>query len=414
MRTLLHVATPALVALLSACAEHDEAGLPEQGEPHGSQSAPLLSTSPWPQSGFDQHHTGYNTRELLLGADNVAALSPLWRVSTGARPGAPSVASGRVYVGSENNTLYALAGDTGARRWRAFSNGSDVWSAPAAAYRHVYFTADDGLLYAHRAQDGAFAWAAQLEGGVVSLLQAPVVAQGQVFVASRGGFLVFDAEGCGTARCSPTWTGATASGGLRRTPVVGKDLVYTFGGDPSDPGNTVLYAFQAHGCGAPTCEPVWTFPLGDLGLSEPAYARGRLYVATSIGLMCIAADTGLLRWRNAQARDGQMPAIADRVVYVGTDHGLFALDERGAVLWHALDGAPASAPAVANGVVYVTGGERASLHAFAVGCAEGGAACAPLLSRPEGLGAGARPIVADGRVWVGDPSQRALVAYGLP
>jgi outer membrane protein assembly factor BamB len=61
------------------------------------------------------------------------------------------------------------------------------------------------------------------------------------------------------------------------------------------------------------------------------------------------------------------PAVANGVVYVGSDDGdFYAFDAKtGAALWSAATGgAVESSPAVANGVVYV-GSDDASLYAFA-------------------------------------------------
>ena len=58
----------------------------------------------WPMYGHDPQHTGYNPDESLIGPRNVAQVVPRWRVLVGSidnpSSSTPSVAHGRVYVGS--------------------------------------------------------------------------------------------------------------------------------------------------------------------------------------------------------------------------------------------------------------------------------------------------------------------------
>jgi len=54
----------------------------------------------------------------------------------------PAVANGTVYVGSEDNNVYALNATTGAKVW-SFTTGSSVYSSPAVANGVVYVGSDD-------------------------------------------------------------------------------------------------------------------------------------------------------------------------------------------------------------------------------------------------------------------------------
>jgi outer membrane protein assembly factor BamB len=52
-----------------------------------------------------------------------------------------------IYVGSFDNSLYALNADSGARLW-SFATGKGIISAPSVSHGHVYVGSDDGSLYA--------------------------------------------------------------------------------------------------------------------------------------------------------------------------------------------------------------------------------------------------------------------------
>jgi outer membrane protein assembly factor BamB len=57
------------------------------------------------------------------------------------------VANGVVYVGSQDNNVYALNAKTGAKLW-SFTTGSSVTSSPAVANGVVYVGSYDGKVYA--------------------------------------------------------------------------------------------------------------------------------------------------------------------------------------------------------------------------------------------------------------------------
>ena len=116
------------------------------------------------------------------------------------------------------------------------------------------------------------------------------------------------------------------------------------------------------------------------------------------------------------------PAVANGVVYVGADDGLYAFAVGCASggtsctpLWTGTTGdAIISSPAVADGVVYV-GSTDGKLYAFAVGCAGGGASCAPLWTGTAGNHIYSSPTVAGGVVYVGsaDGTLSAFDAAGV-
>ena len=59
--------------------------------------------------GFDAAHTHYNPYEHTLSPTNASRLKPLWSFATeGDVNSSPAVAGGTVYVGSNDNKLYAF------------------------------------------------------------------------------------------------------------------------------------------------------------------------------------------------------------------------------------------------------------------------------------------------------------------
>ncbi len=108
------------------------------------------------------------------------------------------------------------------------------------------------------------------------------------------------------------------------------------------------------------------------------------------------------------------PAVANGVVYVGSDDGkLHAFDTAGKSLWTASIGnCVRSSPAVANGVVYV-GSDDGMLYAFnAAGCG-GSTSCSQIQTFHTGGHVFSSPVVVNGVVYVGS-ADKNLYAFYLP
>ena len=111
------------------------------------------------------------------------------------------------------------------------------------------------------------------------------VAGGLVYVSnvSSRAVDVYAASGCGADTCQPIWTvplpfGATSS------VIVAGDVGYVgfYGG---------IVAFPAAGCGLTTCQPLWSEPTGSESPTELAVASGRLYAVTNASLIAWALPT---------------------------------------------------------------------------------------------------------------------------
>jgi outer membrane protein assembly factor BamB len=208
---------------------------------------------------------------------------------------------------------------------------------------------------------------------------SPVVAGGSVYIASAGagltggaGLYVFPEKGCHAATCAPSWRGTTAPNNESAPAVVG-GLAYMTSQASFTSNNGRLNVFDAAGCGAGVCRPLWR----GLGGAEPFGASS--------------------------------PAVSGGVVYVGsTDGSLYAFDAAGCgrklcrPLWTGSVGDQIeSSPAVAGGVVYAASFDG-TLAAFdAAGC--GSSACDPLWTADlDGRVNVASPAIAGGRLFIGN------------
>jgi outer membrane protein assembly factor BamB len=142
----------------------------------------------------------------------------------------------------------------------------------------------------------------------------------------------------------------TSGSGELATPAAGTS-------EASIPGTGDLVAFDAA-----TGTERWRTSIGSAGFFSPAVADGVVYVGSDDGkLHAIDANTGQERWSFAipvadEVLFTSSPAVADGLVYItGTRGNLYAIDvATGAERWRALvGGVSPTTPVVAGGTVYV-------------------------------------------------------------
>jgi outer membrane protein assembly factor BamB len=444
-------------------------------------AALFLSGCDWPMFRFGPAHTGF-TPDTSISKDAVQGSMVLnWTGTTGGGVvSSPAVVNGVVYVGAGDSKLYAFdaAGNTNCSGspkscqplWTA-TTGGGVGSSPAVVNGVVYVGSDDHKLYAFDAAGNTNCsgspkscqplWTATLSDR--EDLSSPTVANGIVYIGSGtsiGGppnLYAFDATGTtncsGSPKtCQPLWS-AQVPGQIQPTsPAVANGIVYvgtSFG---------LLWAYDAAGntncSGSPKlCQPLWHGPAlhGFAATTSPAIANGLVYIGGTDGnsnlkkLYAFDAagnNTGCSGspktcqplWSAPVALGGQIrtaPAVANGVVYVGTifDNKLYAFDAAGNTgcsgspkvcnpLWTtSATGSVGidSSPAVANGVVYV-GSHDNKLYAFdaagTTGCSGSPKVCNPLWTFAAGAQVNSSPAVTNGVVYVGSGDTK-LYALGL-
>jgi polyvinyl alcohol dehydrogenase (cytochrome) len=209
----------------------------------------------------------------------------------------PTVSGGRVFVGSQNGTVYALDARTGCIRWTygarggvrtAVAIGAGAASLPAVAY----FGDTAANLYALDAESGRELWVRNVEEHPLARITgSPAVHEGRVYVGvssyeeSQGADPQY---GCCTFRGSVSALDAASGAVIWHTSLVT---------DPLRERGTSTAGVRLYG---PSGSAVWSAPTIDTARRRVYVATGNAYSApappTSNAVVALDLATGAIRW----------------------------------------------------------------------------------------------------------------------
>jgi len=273
-----------------------------------------------------------------------------WRFETGNWVTAsPTVVGGTVYIGSQDNHLYALDAETGSQAWQfeaetAIERAAAVKPASDSPFEGPgVFFGDQWRFYGVDGASGESRWSED-----ITEVSAPVLTDEAVF---------FSGDKLNKIRIEDG-TREWVSLELRMSTEDG--TVYSTSPTPSVTDGTI-YAGTANGeivaADPATGTANWGFPAGKPIRSPPAVQDGRVFIGDSEGTL-YAVEDGSEAWQFSEPTDGitAAPTISDGTVFAGSQDGtLYALGtETGEEIWRfEADGPVPSSPTVADGTVFV-------------------------------------------------------------
>ena len=345
----------------------------------------------WPQFHNDAARTGFNSGEVTLDASNVSGLSVRWSTAIGGVVISPAVvAGGKVFAGSDDGNLYALDSETGAVLWKG-QTGASIVLTPAVDGSRVYVGSEDANFYAFPVSCStpcAPLWTTALSGRPTS---APAVSGGVVYVGagSGAGGELWALDGVSGA---VLWRATQDIFTSPRGVAVSNDVVLAsgspaafptscttpcaalwfgqFGGSaPLSVADGVVYAdagfvnnrFNAYPAQCTfLCFPSWIGATnGGSTRNVAAIAYGKVFFSedsdtlSAFPTLCSFFCTPI--WTVSTGGFLSSAAVANGVVYVGTDNGVRAFDATtGAALATVTTGDATLTPAIADGSLYVS------------------------------------------------------------
>jgi outer membrane protein assembly factor BamB len=300
-------------------------------ESDGESTPPGDAGSAWPMYQRTPANTG------SIAATGPVDLTTAWEFEAGdGFTSSPSVVDGTVYVGCNDNRVYAIDAEEGTEEWH-HETGWVVFASPAVVNGTVYVGGRDGKLYAIDAAEGTVEWTRDL--GAMS--SSPVVVNGIVYVATwLAEVYALDAETGETQ-----WQASTGNQ-VRSSPAYADGSLYLGAHD----GN--VYAFDAA-----TGDETWRFQTGSEVHGGPVVHENTVFAGGGRGsFYAIDAYGGTKIWEQSVTGVLSGAAVAGDTVFGGTGY-LHAFDiENGSRQWRSANAA--SAPTVTENAVYVGGRNR--------------------------------------------------------
>ncbi|QGX93861.1 hypothetical protein EI982_03200 [Haloplanus rallus] len=309
-----------------------------------------------------------------------------WRFGTTENVSPPAVVGNTVFVGSDDNYLYALAANTGAIRWSARTDGH-IRTTPAVDEDTVYVGTMEGTLYAFDVSDGTERWTFDVGGQV----QSPTLHGGTVYVGNFSPTLtaVDAADGTEAWRADVEQAGGTrfialktaaddaavytgANGDLRAFDVSdGSELWQVTSTEqrvvqspPILVDGTVLVHMGSSLRAFDSAEGTeqWATPTGES--NRPPVAReGTVYTSGDDTVYAFDASDGTGRWQTAVGGD-LLLVIGDEMLYgIGYETGLLALDPSDGTISWTYDAPLTTPPAIADDYLFA-GGESGTVYAL--------------------------------------------------
>lgn len=232
-----------------------------------------------------------------LSADQVPRLKVKWAFGFPGDQSAnaqPTLAGGRVFVGSAGGTVYSLSAATGCIYWY-FDAGATVRSAIALHHlgdTYVAFFGDArAFVYAVDADTGKLIWKTKVDDyPVAGVTSSPVVYNGRLYVGVKSGE---EASGADPKYECCRFRGSVVALDAR----TGKQAWKTYTIDPPKPTRKNKAGTQMWG---PSGAPIWSSPVIDPQRSAVYVTTGDNYseptTRTSDAFMALNLDTGKILW----------------------------------------------------------------------------------------------------------------------
>lgn len=289
---------------------------------------PYNSSANWQNFGGDLQHSGYSENKPV-------PLELNWKYKIGnSEITAPIIDSGILFVGSDDNNIYAINIISGELKWKYSALGK--FYTPAAINKMVFAASFDNNIYALD-YDGNLLWTYSTGSNIAS---PPVVYNDLLYGGSeKNVYSIHIKNG------SLKWRYAT-NDWIESTPAIVQGVLFVGSNDNS------IYALNAD-----DKELRWSYRTGGRVSSSPSIINGILFVGSNDGkVYAMDSSSGDLKWsRNTNDWVRSSPAISGRSLYIGSnDNFIYSLHtDNGDVLWKfQTAGQVESPPIVIRDMVY--------------------------------------------------------------
>jgi len=381
MRTRLTVLLCALALATGSCKKQPKPAPPADDKPSSEALAkrPATETANWPS------HRGDAALRGIASGSLARTLSPLWRKKIGDQlESSPVIADGRLFIGSDDEHLYALEVETGKTLW-TFKTGNIVEAAPMVKGETVYVGSTDGLLYAVDAATGKEKWRYKSGGEIKAAPSWALRGQTPVILIGSYDSKLHCVEAASGKRL---WT-YKADNYINGTPAL-TDGKVVFGGCDSD-----IHVVSLAG------KKLARIDAGSYIAASAAIAGGRVYIGNRKGqFICADLNSQQVVWRYQRRKRKNRPihssaAVSEtRIVFGSRDGNVICIDIYGKPVWKFKTGDQVDSSPVICGDKVVVGSDDGRLYLLSL--IDG----TKLWSRELGQAIAGSPAVTAGRVFV--------------
>lgn len=288
-----------------------------------------VSQGNWQNIGGDLEHSGYANSPTL-------PLELRWKFKAGESDiSAPVIDNGILFIGSDNNKLYAIDANTGKLKW-SYSTFGKVYT-PTAKNRMVFAASFDNYIYALDF-NGNLKW--QYNTGS-SISSPPIVYNNKLYGGfDRHIYSIYINNGSLNKKYRTDDI-------IESTPSVGQGVIYVGSND------NFIYAFDAENMNLK-----WKYPARSGISSSPSVIKGRVIIGSKdSSVYALDAGNGALKW--SKKTNGPVissPAVFENSVYIGSnDNMLYSINiDNGDMIWkfNAND-VVESTPIVTDNMIYI-------------------------------------------------------------
>ena len=335
----------------------------------------------------DRSSTAWSRRRLLQATGAVATAGLTSQIVS-----AQSVAEGpTVYVGSHDETLYAVDTETGEQQWIFDQPSGPIESSPTVVNGVIFFGSNEGNIYAVDAETGDKQWRFEAGGSVKS---SPTVLNGTVYFGGGSDVYALDSE-----TGSEQWRFDTNEG-IESSPSVADGTLFVGSGVGIIGASGALHALDAE-----SGDEEWTFTTPYEVRSSPTAVDGTVYLGSD-QMYALDVETGREQWRfeNSSGIRSAL-TVADDTVFFGDGMGetVYAVDtQTGEQEWiFETDGWVISSPTVAGESIYIGSTDG---NVYALDQATGSQQWR-FKTNSETIGSS--PTVVDGTVFIGSRTRQS-------
>jgi polyvinyl alcohol dehydrogenase (cytochrome) len=267
----------------------------------GERGSNASRASAWPGWSPTITNTRFQSGELAgLSAADVPRLTLKWALGfpdASVAWSSPTVAAGRVYVGSQNGTVYALDAKTGCIHWTFSATGGvrtaiTVGPAAGANAALVYFGDTAANAYALNAETGRVVWTRKVdEHPLARITGSPTLHAGRLYVPVSS---YEESQGSDPRYECCTFRGSVSALDAATGRVIWKTSMIT---DPLQRRGTSTAGAALWG---PSGSGIWSAPTIDEERKRLYVATGNAYSApahkSSDAVVALDLDAGAIRW----------------------------------------------------------------------------------------------------------------------